>query len=318
MSTDPPVTSAARRRWPNAATLTSATLASRRRANVATALLIFVVLPPLTSHAMPLLIQQHNWLTLDRSIATALAAMSLNLLLGYAGQISLGHAGLVGLGAFVAGTVASRLPLPFPVALVAAAAAAAAVALLVGIPALRLSGLYLAIVTVLFALAMQYTVFPSSLLSSGSSGVAVPIRLWGHHYLTDYAWLAVISLVVLVGVWLIDDNIVRTSVGRAFKAIRDNEAAAQSFGIDVTRYKLLAFSVSGAMAGLAGGLYGQAIGHVDSNMFDLLSWSLPLVIIVIVGGAGHRLAVVIVGVFYTILPQLLSAVGSKGQAWVPV
>jgi ABC-type branched-subunit amino acid transport system ATPase component/ABC-type branched-subunit amino acid transport system permease subunit len=285
----------------------SARSASARRANIATALLLLVVLPPLTAHAMPKLVEQHNWLLLDRGIAAAVAAMSLNLLLGYAGQISLGHAGLLGVGAFTAGNLVSRIHLPMVLATVVAIVVSAAVALVIGVPALRLRGLYLAIATVLFALAMQYSVFPSHAVSSGSAGVAVPRLLWGHRYLTDNAVFASICFVLLVLAWVVDDNIVRTRVGRAFRVIKENEAVAQSFGVDVVRYKLMAFVVSGAMAGLAGAMYGQTIGHVDSATFDLMSWSLPLVIMVIVGGMGHRLAVVIAAFFFMLLPDVLGS-----------
>jgi ABC-type branched-subunit amino acid transport system ATPase component/ABC-type branched-subunit amino acid transport system permease subunit len=292
-------------------TRSSATPAARRvtgrKANIATALLILVVLPPLTAHAMPRLVQQHNWLLLDRAVAAAVAAVSLNLLLGYAGQISLGHAGLLGVGAFTAGNMTTQLHLSMLPALAVAVVASSAVALVNGIPALRLRGLYLAIATVLFALAMQYTVFPSHAVSSGSAGVAVPRRIWGSHYLTDNAQFAVVCLVLLVVVWVVDDNVVKTRVGRAFRVIKENDSVAQSFGVDVVRYKLLAFVVSGAMAGLAGAMYGQAVGHVDSATFDLMSWSLPLVIMVIVGGMGHRLAVVIAALFFMILPDALGS-----------
>jgi len=276
-----------------------------RLGNYLTALVLLGALPPLTAHAMPGLIQQHNWLLLDRAVSAAVAAMSLNLLLGYAGQISLGHAGLLGVGAFVAGNMTTRLGLPILPALVVAIAASALVALLIGIPALRLRGLYLAIATVLFALAMQYTVFPSHLLSSGSAGVALPRKFWGAAYVTDNASFAVVCLVLLILAWWVDDNIVHTRVGRAFRLIKENEPVAQAFGIDVVRYKLLAFVVSGGMAGLAGALYGQSIGHVDSATFDLMSWSLPLVIMVIVGGAGHRLAVVVAALFFWFLPNMM-------------
>ena len=278
-----------------------------RRANYLTALVLLCVLPPLTSHAMPRLVQQHNWLLFDRATAAAIAAMSLNLLLGYAGQISLGHAGLLGVGAFTAGNFITRLNLPMFAGTLVAIVVSALVALVIGIPALRLRGLYLAIATVLFALTMQYTVFPSHLLSSGSAGVSVPRLLWGSHYMLDNATFAVVCLVLLVAVWAVDDNIVRTRVGRAFRCLKENESVAQSFGIDVVRYKLLAFVVSGAMAGLAGALYGQSIGHVDSGTFDLMSWSLPLVIMVIVGGVGHRLAVVLAAYFFLILPDVLGS-----------
>jgi branched-chain amino acid transport system permease protein len=281
--------------------------ASARRANIGTALLLLVVLPPLTAHAMPKLIEQHNWLLLDRGIAAAVAAMSLNLLLGYAGHISLGHAGLLGVGAFTAGNLISRMHLPMFIATVVAIVVSAAIALVIGVPALRLRGLYLAIATVLFALAMQYSVFPSRAVSSGSAGVAVPRLLWGHRYLTDNAVFASICFVLLVLAWVVDDNIVRSRVGRAFRVIKENEAVAQSFGVDVVRYKLMAFVGSGAMAGLAGAMYGQTIGHVDSATFDLMSWSLPLVIMVIVGGMGHRLAVVIAAFFFMLLPDVLGS-----------
>ena len=281
--------------------------ARARRANYLTALVLLCVLPPLTSHAMPRLVQQHNWLLFDRATAAAIAAVSLNLLLGYAGQISLGHAGLLGVGAFTAGNFITRLNLPMFAGTLVAIVVSALVALVIGIPALRLRGLYLAIATVLFALTMQYTVFPSHLLSSGSAGVSVPRLLWGSHYMLDNATFAVVCLVLLVAVWAVDDNIVRTRVGRAFRCLKENESVAQSFGIDVVRYKLLAFVVSGAMAGLAGALYGQSIGHVDSGTFDLMSWSLPLVIMVIVGGVGHRLAVVLAAYFFLILPDVLGS-----------
>jgi len=276
--------------------------------------LLFVLLPPLTAHAMPRLIQGHNWYAFDLAVSTAIAAMSLNLLLGYAGQISLGHAGLLGFGAFIAGNATTRWNLPIVPGILAAVVVSAVVALLIGIPALRLRGLYLAIVTVLFALAMQYAVFPSSLLSSGSAGVALPRRLWGGVYLTDNATFAVVCLLLLLVAWAVDENIVRTRVGRAFRTLRENESVAQSFGIDVVRYKLLAFVVSGAMAGLAGALYGQTIGHVDSETFDLVKTSLPLVIMVIVGGLGRRLPVVVAAFFFVLLPNLMGGV----HQWAPV
>jgi ABC-type branched-subunit amino acid transport system ATPase component/ABC-type branched-subunit amino acid transport system permease subunit len=282
-----------------------------RLANAVTAAFLFVALPLLTSHAMPRLLQQHDYLNLDIGVALAIAAVSLNLLLGYAGQISLGHAGLLASGAFASGIATSRWDLPMAFGVLFAIVVSAALALVVGLPALRLRGLYLAIVTVIFGLVMQYSVLRSSVFSGGSAGVALPRRIWGNRISTDNAGYLVASLLLLLLVWVIDVNVVRTRVGRALRAIRENEAVAQSFGIDVVRYKLLAFVVSGAMAGLAGAMYGHAIVHVNNESPFNYNLSLQLVIIVIVAGAGHRLAVIITALAFWVLPSFISGL----HAW---
>jgi ABC-type branched-subunit amino acid transport system ATPase component/ABC-type branched-subunit amino acid transport system permease subunit len=262
---------------------------------------------------MPDLVASHTWLTFDVAVAIGLAALSLNVLLGYAGQISLGHAGLLGAGAFLSGTVTSRWDLPMPLGIALAGVAAAAVALVIGVPALRLKGLYLAIATAVFGLTMQYSVFRSSVISGGSGGIALPRRILGDRFLTDNAQFLVACLVVLVAIWAVDVNITKSRVGRAFRVIREDEAVAQSFGIEVVRYKLLAFVVSGAMAGIAGALYGHAIGFVNNDTFSL-NLSLELVIIVIVGGAGSRLAVMLAAVAFILIPNYIG--GLRGYEYV--
>lgn len=282
-----------------------------RLQNAATAAALFIVLPLLTAHAMPRLIQQHGYLDLDVGIALAVAALSLNLLLGYAGQISLGHAGLLASGAFASGIVTSRWHGSIVLGMVLAVVVSGVLAFVVGLPALRLRGLYLAIVTVVFGLVMQYSVLRSTVFSGGSAGVALPRRLWGTRVFNDNAIYLVVSLLLLLAVWFVDDNVVRTRVGRAFRVIRENEAVAQSFGIDVTRYKLLAFVVSGAMAGLAGAMYGHAIGFVNNESPFNFNLSLQLVIIVIIGGLGRRAAVVIAALVFWVLPSFITGL----HAW---
>ena len=284
-----------------------------RRATAATALAMAVGLPLATNRWMPDLISGHTWLTLDVAVATGLMALSLNLLLGYAGQISLGHAGLIGAGAFISGTVTSRWGLPMPLGIVLAGVAAAGVALVIGVPALRLKGLYLAIATAVFGLTMQYSVFRSSAISGGSGGIALPRLIHGDTFLTDNVQYLVLCLVVLIAVWAVDVNITQTRVGRAFRTIRENEAVAQAFGIDVVRYKLLAFVVSGAMAGVAGALFGHAIGFVNNDTFSL-NLSLQIVIIVIVGGIGSRVAVMLAAVAFVVLPLYIG--GLQGWEYV--
>ena len=277
-----------------------------RVANGMTAALLFIALPLLTSHEMPKLLQSHDYLNLDVGVALAVAAVSLNLLLGYAGQISIGHAGLLAAGAFASGIATSRWHLPMAFGMFFAVVVGAALAFVVGLPALRLKGLYLSIVTIVFGLVMQYSVLRANVFSGGSAGVALYRRIWGNHVSTDNAVYLVVSLLLLLAVWIVDVNVVRTRVGRAMRTIRENESVAQSFGIDVVRYKLAAFVLSGAMAGLAGAMYGHAIGFVNNESPFNFNMSLQLVIIVVVGGAGYRLAGIIAALLYWILPSFIS------------
>ena len=200
-----------------------------------------VVLPVLTAEAMPSLLPASTALTLCIGVALAVAALSLNLLLGYAGQLSLGHAALLGVGAFSASVAVDRWELPDAGRLAARRRGGAAIALVIGLPALRLRGLHLALVTLAFGLTLQASLLRWQFFTRGSAGVSLPRRLWGDRLLTDAAPYLSISLLLLLAVWLLDRNVVRTKVGRAFQMLREDEDAAASFGIDVTRYKLLAF-----------------------------------------------------------------------------
>ena len=139
--------------------------ASRERLwNLLTAVALFVALPLLTEHAMPRLVQQHQYLNLDVGVAIAVAAVSLNLLLGYAGQLSLGHSALLASGAFASGIVVSRWHGSMVLGLLFAVGVTAAISFVVGLPALRLRGEYLAIVTLIFGVVMQYSVLRSTVV----------------------------------------------------------------------------------------------------------------------------------------------------------
>ncbi|MGN6474602.1 MAG: branched-chain amino acid ABC transporter ATP-binding protein/permease [Mycobacteriales bacterium] len=286
---------------------------SFRKANIGVLLLLSIALPLATAAAMPKLITAANWMLGAEAIATAVAAVSINLLLGYAGQLSLGHAGLLGAGAFASGVITSRNGLPFWVGLPTALVVGALVALVIGLPALRLRGLYLGIVTLVFGIAMEYSVLPGTWLSGGggSSGFPLPKRVWGSHLLTDTQidsgiYLA-ICLVLLVLVCVVDDNVVRTRLGRAMRALKENEAVAAAHGVAVTRYKLLAFVVSGGMAGLSGAMAGHAAYSVSSESYTLLL-SLQLLTIAVVGGLGHRRAVVATALAFQLLADAIGAV----------
>jgi ABC-type branched-subunit amino acid transport system ATPase component/ABC-type branched-subunit amino acid transport system permease subunit len=240
----------------------------------------------------------------------AMMALSLNLLLGYAGQISLGHGAFVGIGAFASGLLMTRgLHLPFPFAVLGAGVVGGAFALALGFPALRLRGLYLAIVTVAFAIAIEESLFKWSPISRGNAGVELPRPKIGSLLLTKNADYLVIVVIALILFWLVDQNVVRTKVGRAFHAIRSDESVAQAFGVDVTRFKLLAFVLSGGLAAIAGSLAGHLVGLVDSHSYSFYppeSFSILLVVMVVIGGLGSRVGVAVSAALYAILPLLFT------------
>ncbi len=283
---------------------TSRPLLTPRRSNILLLLVAAIVLPILTARAMPLVFTPTDNLILAEAVALAIAAISLNLLTGYAGQISLGHAALLGVGAFASGLVTSKAGLPMWLGLPVAAAVSALVALVIGFPALRLRGLYLAMVTIAFGFTMYDSILRQDLFTGGSAGVELPRRVLGKFEFTDQSVMLAVALVVLLGVWLLDSNVTRTRFGRALRAIRENEAMAQAFGIDVARYRLLAFVLSGALAGLAGALWGHAVGFVNSESFPF-ELSLALIIMVVVGGLGSRVGALISAMAFTLFPTLL-------------
>jgi branched-chain amino acid transport system permease protein len=279
-------------------------LLTPRRSNILLLLAAAILLPVVTAQAMPLAFTPTDSLILAEAAALAIAALALNMLTGYAGQISLGHAALLGAGAFASGLVTSKAGLPMWLGLPAAAVASGLIALVIGFPALRLRGLYLAMVTIAFGFAMYDSILRLDIFTGGSAGVELPRRIWRDTQFSDQSVMLSVALVALLGVWLLDANVTRTRLGRAFRAIRENEAVAQAFGIDVARYKLVAFVLSGALAGLAGGLWGHAVGFVNSESFPF-DLSLALIIMVVVGGLGSRAGAVIAAFAFGLFPTLL-------------
>jgi branched-chain amino acid transport system permease protein len=272
-----------------------------RRVPVPLLLAPFAFLPALLSRAG--VFGDDVWFNAGLAVCYAAAGLSLNLLMGYAGQISLGQFTLLGVGAFTSGwiTGADRLALPFVVAVPVAAAAGAVVALVIGVPALRLRGLYLAVVTIAFTYAAQLSVFKIDAISRGSAGVELPRPQINDFVMTRNADYLVVLLLLLTMLWLFDRAVTGSKVGRAFHAVRSDEAVAASFGVDVARYKLLAFVLSGAFAGVAGSMYGHLIQFANSETFPF-DRSLLLVVIVVIGGLGSRTGVLISAAFYALWP----------------
>ena len=267
-------------------------------------LITFAALPPILGRAGVL--NDARAVQLGAAVCTAAAALSLNILMGYAGQISLGHGAFLGLGAFASGLITAKGPqAPFIAGLVLAGVVGAAFAFVLGLPALRLRGLLLAIATVGFTFMMENSLFRWSTLTGGSAGLELPRPRAGTFAFVSNADYLAVLLVLLVGIWVVNGNLVRSKLGRAFLAIRWDEPVAQSFGIDVARYKLTAFVLAGALGGISGSMFGHLIQFVSSTSFDF-NYSLLLVIIVVVGGLGSRIGVLVAALAFSFMPNLLT------------
>jgi branched-chain amino acid transport system permease protein len=230
----------------------------------------------------------------------ACVALSVNVLTGYLGQLSLGHQAFFGIGAFVSANVVTNLKLPFVVGLVAAGLTGALSCLILGAVALRVRGLYLAIVTLAYGLLAESSLFLIRPLTGGGAGVEAPRpELFADS--RNYAWLC---LGILALLYLFDIRLLKSKAGRAILAIRDDERVAASFGINVTGYKLLAFVICGTYAGLAGGLFAHWLTQVVSVPFSL-QLALTFVLMTVVGGLGSRIGVVIGGAFFALIDPLL-------------
>lgn len=243
-------------------------------------------------------------------VVFAVVGLSMNILVGYTGQLSLGQQGFFGLGALVAANVASSgvnaaEPLSFLFALVATVLVGAALALVLGVVALRVTGLYLALLTLVFGVAVTSSVFGIAALNGHDAGVKAnrPDFLAGgtRYYLFCVAVLGL--------VFYLDRRLIASKAGRAMLATKENERAAEAFGINVVNTKLLAFALSGAIAGLAGGLavflpqtFSQK-NYVGAIGFNL---ALTFVVVAVVGGLGNRVGVVVASVFFGLLDYLLS------------
>ena len=229
-------------------------------------------------------------------------ALSMNVLVGYAGQVSLGHAAFVGAGAFAAGYTLTELDLPWMAGLVVAAGSGALAAVLLGAVALRVKGMYLAVVTIAYGLFAQEVVFNISSLTGGGAGQTAPRPSL---FDTDlkYAYLCI----GMLGLFLAFDMLFAGSkAGRAVRALRDDERVAASWGINVTGYKLLAFVLSGVIAAFAGGLFASIEQVVAPADFQF-TLSLTFLLMTVVGGVGNRWGVVQGGILFAILPQVLEA-----------
>ncbi|MGB6117620.1 MAG: ABC transporter permease [Mesorhizobium sp.] len=237
-----------------------------------------------------------------------IVAIGLDLLIGYTGQISLGHAALFAIGAYASALLTLDFGAPFWIALPVAGAIAGLAGLLVGLAALRLSGLYLAIATLGLGEAMPHILLKWDSVTNGYNGLKPPRPAFGDLVLNNEFKLYFLILAVLIVVMLVTSNLLHSKLGRAFIASRDSEAGAEAMGIPLARYRILAFVISAVFAGIAGSLYAHVVGFISPSDFN--SWmSLVFLCMVFVGGLGSIPGAMLGAAFMTAVPQIF--VGSK-------
>ncbi|MBN1662665.1 MAG: branched-chain amino acid ABC transporter permease [Deltaproteobacteria bacterium] len=242
---------------------------------------------------LPLYTESYTMFLLKLIMVHVILAVGLNILVGYTGQISLGHAGFYAIGAYGTAILMMQFHLPFFIAIILAAFIAAAFGFLLGLPALRLEGPYLAIATLGFGLTIMHIIGRWDVFG-GRMGIKMPPLDLGIPG-TAYSWVlksetGMYYLILIIAVLMVIGarNIMKTRVGRSFVAIRDSDIAAEVIGVNLTLYKTLAFAVSAFYAGIAGGLFGFVLGFFDPFTFNMIL-SIVFLVMVVVGGLGSMM-----------------------------
>jgi ABC-type branched-subunit amino acid transport system permease subunit len=238
------------------------------------------------------------------AVVYASVGVSMYILSGLSGQLSLGHSALMGIGGFGAGLLTTHAGLPYAVALPIAGLAAAAGAVAIGLPSFRIRGLYLAVVTLTFAIAAERYVFRLDAVAGYAKGLDLP-RMEAH---TVMLW----ALLVLVVSVILARRVTNSKAGRAMLVLHHDETVASSWGIAPNQYKLLAFGLSGFLAGCAGVTYATLIQHVTSDAFGA-DLSIILIAMAIVGGLGSIPGVIAGSVLFALLPEVLK----NAKVWIP-
>lgn len=256
--------------------------------------------------ASPVLLSEYLLAQLTFILIYGIVGLGLMLLAGFTGLFSIGHAAFLGVGAY-AQALFTGWGVPFPVALALAAVLSAAVGVVVGLPALRVKGIYLGIATLSFGFIVEEVFARWESVTGGNAGKSVgQVNIFG--WVADsgmsfyFVCLAIAVLCTLACV-----NLLRTGTGRAFVAIRDSEISAQSMGIHLAYYKTLSFAISAALAGIGGALYAHQLRFLSPDQFNIIQ-SIDLLLMVVIGGLGSIHGAFLGAIFLIGLPQAISAV----------
>jgi len=254
--------------------------------------------------AAPWLFAEYWLAQLTFVLIYAIVGLGLMLLAGFTGLFSLGHAAFLGVGAYTQ-AVLTNLGLPFPIALACAAGLSAAVGLVVGLPALRVKGIYLGMATLSFGFIVEEVLARWESVTGGNAGIHVKapnILGWKLDTGTEFYFLC---LMLAVAATLGILNLLRAPTGRAFVAIRDSEISAQSMGIHLAYYKTLSFALSAALAGVGGALYAHKLQFISPDQFNILQ-SIDLLLMIVIGGLGSVHGAFLGAIFLISMPQMIA------------
>lgn len=245
-----------------------------------------VAVAALLALGWPLVAPRYFVFLASLALVNAIVAIGLNLLSGYTHQLSFGHAGFLAIGAYTTALLVLRVGLlPAPLALLAAGAFTAAVGVALGVPCLRLEGLYLTMATLAFGFVVTEAILSLDTLTRGADGLKVPLARLGPWALASDAARYYLVLVVAAGLIAAAVNLTRMRAGRALLAIRESEIAAQASGVSVAAWKTIAFALSAFYTGVAGGLFAFVVGTLSPDAFDVFL-SVDFVVMIVLGGLG--------------------------------
>jgi branched-chain amino acid transport system permease protein len=255
--------------------------------------------------AAPWLVEEYWLAQLTLVLIYSVVGLGLMLLAGFTGLFSIGHAAFLGVGAYTQAVLANA-GVPFPLALLAAGALSAAVGVVVGLPALRVKGIYLGIATLSFGFIVEEVFARWETVTGGNAGLHVKAPSFGAWKLDTANAFYYLCLVVTVLSTLLILNLLRSPTGRAFVAIRDSEISAQSMGINLARFKTLSFAISAALAGQGGALYAHMIKFLSPDQFNIVQ-SIDLLLMVVIGGLGSVHGAFLGAIFLITMPQFIGA-----------
>jgi branched-chain amino acid transport system permease protein len=270
---------------------------------------IYLILFALAVFTLPFFLRNnYHLMVLNISALNILVVIGLNLLIGFAGQISLGHAAFFGLGAYLSGIFTATYGFPIWPTVLLAMALTAGVAFGIGVPTLKLEGHYLVMATLGFNVIVYIVMLQLEPVTGGPSGFAgIPRLKWGGFLFDSDRKYYYLLWAISIGALLLSLNLIHSRVGRAMAALRQNEIAARCAGIDTEAYKVKIFVLSAVMASLAGSLYAHYITFISPGTFSFF-YSLQVVTMVLVGGMGSLWGSVFGALLLTLLPEALHAV----------
>ncbi len=252
----------------------------------------------------PLVVENPYYIHLVETILIyAVLLFGLDIVVGYTGQVSLGHAGLFGIGSYVAGVLFMKLGMPFWVTVPASIAVTALFGGLLALPALKVIGPYLAMVTLAFGTIIQILINEMSFLTEGPVGIKIPKPSFFGHVTNENEYYWIVCVLMLLSL-LVVHRILKSHLGRAFEALRDSPVACDCMGVSVYRYKVYAFVISAGFAGLAGCMYSYSEQYISPNTY-VIELSILFLLAIIMGGRKSRIGAILGSTIIVMLPKLL-------------